>query len=163
MSTSLQDYYKIEYQQVVSRIYAFETIRLQSGIFFGTANITALGFAFARKESGIFFIAALILSIYLFYEVRARKASQILYFRGLQLQRFLSNNDQEAFLEISRSAQAEEAKKILSFDDIKIRKKLLINSKTYRTGIFFIIPILVISLEVIAGILYLTIACWPLY
>ena len=39
------EYYKLELSQAIERVNALENIRLQLGIFFGTANFTVIGIA----------------------------------------------------------------------------------------------------------------------
>jgi len=156
-------YRLIEYEQVIDRLESFESMRLQIATLAGTANLTAIGFALTQQRSMIFLIAAGIIAFYLGIEIRARIQHQVYYYRGLQLQRLLSGNDPEAFLEIHTGAQSRKARQILSLNSPEARKEALKNSRTHLTGSFFWFPVLILFGEIILAIISAVVFSWPLF
>lgn len=157
------EYYLREYEQVLERLDAFERMRLQIATFAGTANLTAFGFALTQAKGIVFIVPVGIIAFYLVVEVLARRQHQIYHYRGLQLQRMLSDDDPETFLKLHPGAQARKAREILALETPAARKLALRQSKTHFSGIFFWFPVLVFFGEVLFAFVSVYVTGWPWY
>ncbi len=147
----MDKYYEAELNVVLAQIGKLDTVRLQFLSFFGTATLTMLGLAITQKNSILIILGVIPLAISIVVDSRIRKQIQIYYYRGIQLQRKLSNDDPEVFLELHTSMLAKEAKRILIHQSVDERVNALAASKAYRSGIYIWLPILIIVCLLVAA------------
>jgi hypothetical protein len=155
----MSEYYKLELEQVVKRIESLETVRFQLGTFFGTANLTALGFAFSTRRAILFLIAAAILGAYAIVDDRARALRLVFYYRGLQLQRRFAHGDPDTFLQLLPTQLAVRARAILAMPERKARMRAL---RAKPRSFYFWFNLTIIALEVALGFT-LWLAGWVLW
>lgn len=96
----LDEFCKLELTQVVERIQSLVDFRVQIGVFFGTATVTALGLGFTIEQAGGFFFATLIAIACILTDMRTHVSRAVYYRRGLQLHKRYAPNDNETFLRI---------------------------------------------------------------
>ena len=63
-----------------------QNLRIQSGIFFATTNLGAVGVAFTTEKAGIIIIASLLIIGFIIIDSRGRTSFAGLKYRALQLQ-----------------------------------------------------------------------------
>lgn len=158
----MNEYYKLELSQVVERINSLENIRLQLGIFFGTANLTVLGTAMYSHKAGVLFVAAAIMLVFLFLDRRFRALHVAYFYRGLQLQKRFATYDEDTFLKTLPGEIATEARRIAKMENLQDRKTKLSTFSTPFRSIFFRLSSLVIIGEVVVGILLWLVFNWDL-
>jgi hypothetical protein len=128
-----------------------ETIRFQLMAFFGTAVLGVLGLALKTESAVLVLGSGYLVGVAVILDSRAPRQSQVFFYRGLQLQRELSDCDPEAFLELHPSIQAIEARRLLEIDDPVKRLELLRRSQTHYQGVFFWLGVLAATLLVFSG------------
>jgi hypothetical protein len=104
----MEEYHKLEIQEIFSRTKSLETLRAQFGTFFGTANLTALGFAFTTQKVGILFLAAAIFVVQILMDTFVRRNLVVLYYRGIQLEKKYASEAGESLLHVYTAATLHE-------------------------------------------------------
>jgi hypothetical protein len=87
-------------QEVFKAMMAIQNFRIQSGIFFGTVNVGALGVALSTQKAGLFFFAAVLMWAFMWIDIRGRSALAGFYYRGIQLLQQFAPEDNDSFLNI---------------------------------------------------------------
>lgn len=160
----IDDFHKLELTQVIERLQSLEDFRIQIGVFFGTATVTALGLAFTLEKAGIFFFATLIAIAFVLTDMRTRVSHAVYYYRGLQLHERYAPHDNETFLHILPSHLISQVREIAQTVDPEKRlaalKRLPRSSPSVRG---FWLPCSVALLEVITGLVLWLGFKWPLF
>jgi len=96
--TEIEEYHKLEINEIFERTRNLINARLQAGTFLGTANLTVLSFAFSTQRAGLFFIAAGVMAIFLAVEFIASEYGKGFYARGVQLEEKYASDAADAIL-----------------------------------------------------------------
>ncbi len=161
---SNQNEYELnELKQTIDRIFSFENIRLQMASFFGLASLTAVAAGFQFKNVSLILVAATVIFIFWILDIRARRQHLIYYYRGIELERKLSKNNELSFLEYHPSAQAIEARRILELPSSEERIDAIRKTKVQLRGIFFCLPVAVVIAELLAALFVSFGFGWPLF
>lgn len=164
LNQKLDDYQKIEINQVFERVQLLENKRMQIGSFFGMANLTALGVSFSAQKAGLLFFAATILIIYIVIDMRIRTSLGVSFYRGLQLQKKYLPDDEEAIWLILPGRLFSKVREISELENYQDRLSELtkLHISTPSSNGFWI-PLAIIVLEVIAGFFLWIVTSWPLF
>jgi hypothetical protein len=162
---AINEYHKLEIQEIFVRTRTSENIRIQVGIIFLTANVTLLGFAFSTQKVGLVFAAVIILFLWAIADFAGKRSIGVLYYRGLQLEKIYAS-EQDALLHIyiaSTSSMKKLVEQLSSITEIKNQKDRI---KALRSFCFsfsdYLLPIICITLELLAGV-YLLNSGWYLF
>jgi len=161
----LDKFHELEIPKVFDAMLSIQNLRIQLGTFFGTANLTGLGFAFSTQKAGLVFLSATTLAIFIFLDIIARGTLLCYYYRALILQSQFAPDDKDTYLDIFLSPATEYkikqmAKIPRSGDRFRALRRLPITSPT-MTG--FGIPLISIAIELAIGVFLLTIFKWNLF
>jgi len=96
--TEIDEYHKLELNEIFERTRLMISIRMQASAFLGTANFSVVGLAFSTQRAGLFFIAVGIGAIYLAIDSIAGEYSKPLYARGVQLEDKYASDATDAIL-----------------------------------------------------------------
>lgn len=96
--SSIPDYEKIEIQQIYEQIRASDAMYVQVYTFFGTANVTMLGFGFTFKMAGLVLLGAAMIVLLAFVERLIKKYRYAFFVRGLELEQRYSSEPENALL-----------------------------------------------------------------
>jgi hypothetical protein len=153
-SYRMNEFHKVELEEIFSRLQAIDSIRIQLVGFVGGANLTALGFAFTTRNVSLIFIAALSVAIYIGVDAAQRRNVAALCFRGFQLQELYARDDVYSSLFLYNPEIASRALDILKRTNPsdQIRQLSLVPLK-YLNPSGFWLPLFVIVLEVGIAIL----------
>jgi len=152
----MNEFHKIELEEIFSRIRAIDSLRAQLAGFAGGGNLTALGLAFTTKSVSLVFIAALSAALYMAVDAAQRRNLAVLCFRGFQLQDLYARDDIYSSLYLYNPEIAAKVLDILkrTSPSDQQRQLWLIPLKSLNfTGFWF--PLFVIVLEISIAILLL--------
>jgi hypothetical protein len=155
----MDEYHKVELNEIFSRTRSLESLRSQFGTFFGTVNLTALGLAFSVQKAGIVFLAAAIFAVQIIIDVFVRRNLVVLYYRGLQLERKYSAEVEESLLHIyvdSTLSEANLSHQLLEISNLKEPSQRLAKLRDLRftSGGFWLLMVGVV-VEVVIGVVLL--------
>jgi hypothetical protein len=152
----MNEFHKVELEEIFSRIQAIDNIRVQLAGFVGGGNLTALGFAFTTRSVSLIFIAALSAALYIVVDAAQRRNLAVLCFRGFQLQKIYARDDIYSSLFLYNPEIASRVLDILKQTNTsdQIRQLSLVPLK-YLNFTGFWLPLFVIVLEVSIAILLL--------
>ncbi|MFN8470063.1 MAG: hypothetical protein U0X20_31200 [Caldilineaceae bacterium] len=97
--STIPDYEKIEIQQIYEQIRASDAMYVQVYSFFGTANVTVLGFGFTFQMAGLILLGASMIGLLALVERIIKKYRYAFYLRGLELEKRFSETPNEALLQ----------------------------------------------------------------
>jgi hypothetical protein len=149
----LDKFHEIEIQQVFEAIVNVQNSRIQTGIFFGTLNLGAIGIAFTLQKAGIILLSSLLLIGFIVVDIRGRSALAGLYYRALQLQKLFAPNEPDTFLSIIMLGFLDKQIKLIEqIQDRNSRLKALRTLPIRSPGLVsFWLPLLAFIIEVILG------------
>lgn len=157
----MNEFHKVELEEIFSRIQAIDNLRVQLAGFLGGGNLTALGFAFTTRSVSLIFIAALSATLYIVVDAAQRRNLAALCFRGFQLQEIYARDDVYTSLFLYNPEIASRVLAILkrTKPSDQLGQLSLIPLKYLNfTGFWF--PLIVIVLEISTAILLL-LQGWP--
>jgi hypothetical protein len=96
--TKIDEYHLLEIQEIFERIRAYSSLRVTVATFFGTINLSIMGFAFNLHNATLFFFAAASLFLWFVADTYARRELLPFYYRGLQLEKKYAPEGEEALL-----------------------------------------------------------------
>ena len=96
--TAIDEYHKMEIQEIFTSIRTANTLRIQVYSFFGTANLTILGVALSAKHAGLILLAASIIGVLLLVDRQLRRYSYVFLSRGVQLEELYAPDKVSAFI-----------------------------------------------------------------
>ena len=96
--TQIDDYHKMEIQEIFTSIRTVNTLRIQIYSFFGTANVTILGLAVRDKNTGLILLAASLLVVLVLVDRQLRIYFSGLISRGRQLEALYAPDKESAFM-----------------------------------------------------------------
>jgi len=99
-SSELDRFHEIEIEKVFEAMVNVQNLRLQAGIFFATANLGGLSYAFSTSKAGIIFFTSLLIIAHVLIDSRARISFAAMRYCGLQLQEKFAPLDPETFLNL---------------------------------------------------------------
>jgi hypothetical protein len=164
-SSELDRFHEIEIEKVFEAMVNIQSLRLQSGIFFATANLGGLSFAFSTAKAGIIFFASLLIVAFVLIDSRARISFAAMRYRGLQLQERFAPGDPETFLNLFAGGFSDEQlRKIRALNSGAARNEALKSLPFRSRGVTsFWFPLLAFLAEVAVGITTLLVLNWSLF
>jgi hypothetical protein len=161
----LDKIHEIEVEKVFEAMITIQNLRIQSGIFFGTVNLGALGIAFTTQKAGLIVLASLLLWAFIWIDFRGRAALAAMYYRALQLKNKYAPEDDDSFLNILNTGSME--LRLREIEKIPDRAKRIKSVRQYpmRHGGYsgFWIPLLASLIEIFSGLILWSIFKWSLF
>jgi len=157
----MNEFHKVELQEIFSRLQTIDNIRIQLAGFIGGASLTALGIAFTTRTVSLVFLAALSVVIYMGVDAAQRRNVAVLCFRGFQLQKMYAREDVRSSLFLYNPGIASRVLDIIKLTNPadQQRQLSLIPLRCLSPSGFWL-PLFVIVLEV--GIAFLLLLQgWP--
>lgn len=96
--STIPDYEKIEIQQIYEQIRASDAMYVQVYSFFGTANVTILGFGFTFQMAGLVLLGASMIGLLALIARSITKYRYAFYVRGVELEQRYSQSPNDALL-----------------------------------------------------------------
>jgi hypothetical protein len=163
---AINEYHKMEIQEIFLRTGTLENIRTQMATFCLTANITVLGFAFSTQKAVLVFAATIILLLWALADFAGRRNIGALYYRGLQLEKLYAPDKDSALLHIYVASTSTRRRWVKQLSDIIKIKNSDAKIKALRAFRFsftgFVLPIIGVILEILLGLFLLTLR-WSLF
>lgn len=161
----MDKFHEIEVQQVFETMVNIQNLRIQSGIFFATTNLGAMGVAFSSEKAGIILFASLLIIAFIIIDGRGRSSFAALKYRALQLQQKFAPNEPDTFLNlVSVGFLDEELRNIETLEDRESRLSALRFLPFKSPGLVsFWFPLLGFIIEIAIGLILLLIFKWSLF
>ena len=109
-STEINNYHQMEIQEIFAGIRLANSLTVQIYSFFGTANLTVLGFALGINSAGLILIAASMLGVLILANRRVRKYREFLLVRGLELEKMYAPDVEHAYFHLFDSRQSSKSR-----------------------------------------------------
>jgi hypothetical protein len=162
----IDGYNKLEIEEILARTRALQNIRIQIFTFFGTANLTVLGFALSTQWAGLIFVATGIMVLLAVSDWFLRRQHDILYFRGLQLEKKYAPDGETALLHTLVAVgfgHSDRVKEFTTIANIESKEERVKALRTFRFALGFWIPAVIALIEVgVAIVLWLSLG-WKLF
>lgn len=160
----ISEYYKLELQEVFSRLNAIETFRAQLFTLVGTANLSGFGIAFSQQKAGIVILASLTMLFIIAVDGRLRKRLAAYYYRALQLQRRFAPDDDEIILQIHPDKMLSRIRQILELRTADQRQRALAKVHVLSLSVFgFWIPAAIMVIEASAAWVLIKVFSWSFF
>ncbi len=151
-SIEIDKYHSFEIAEILNRTQGLLTLRIQIFVFFGTANVTILGFAFSTKLASLFFVAASTMLILIMIDIFMTRTEKVLYYRGIQLEQKYAPDSEDTLLNIYSRVILHE-KKLPEVFEIKDKQRQIEALKQFHPSkIGFWFPLIVSLLQIFSGI-----------
>lgn len=92
-------FFEVESAKIIESIQATQNLRVQMGIFFGTANLTGLGIAFTFKSAILIFVTAFTMVNYAFLDLALFRMLIGYCYRGLILKSKVVDDKEDTFID----------------------------------------------------------------
>jgi hypothetical protein len=164
----INEYHKLEIEEIFSRTRQLMNVRIQAATFVGTVNLAILSIALSEQKAGLIFAAASVLVLLIIIDrMIIRRSINTLFFRGMQLEDKYAPDAEEALLHIyaavttsHRSSYAQMVKALKLQD----QEKRISTLRTYRwsslPGLW--IPLGISLIEISIGITLILLG-WQLF
>jgi len=160
------EYHKLEIEEIFTGIREFTNLRAQILFFLGTANLTALGFAFGTQKSGLLLVAAGISLIAVTADSYVRRHQNAFFYRGLQLEKKYCPQQEHALLStyVAVAAGEKTLANLRTVANLKDQKACIQALRHARSSVFgFWLPITIALVESVTGILLWLRLGWSLF
>lgn len=136
----MDEYEKIEIEQIYDGIKSIENLSVQIYSFFGTANVTILGVALSLQVSGLILVAALMIGLLGLIHRQTKNHAKVYYLRGTQLENKYAKEPDGALLHLYIN-------KVNYFGQSRVRQ--------------YWIPLTIFAVEVLMAFIAAYILKWP--
>lgn len=164
--TTIDEYHKLEIEEILIRTRASTNQRSQVASLLVTANLAILGFALSTQKAGLVFIAAAFLALWLPADVGARRYLDVLYFRGLQLEKKYAPDSESALLYTliaSTSSERERTERLGAIANLDSQRERIKALRSFHFSAFgILLPAAALLFEVGLGIILWALG-WPLF
>jgi len=164
-SKTIDKFHEIEIQKIFDALLSLQNLRVQTGTFFGTANLTALGIAFSTQKAGIVFFAAILFWVFIVQDIITRGTLLRYYYRSFVLQERFASGEDNTFLGVFLSLKTEEKiRRIHKMSQVKERLNALKRLPVRDLGTNgFWVPLIMSLVEIGLGICLWLIFNWSLF
>lgn len=148
-TTGIDDYHRLEIEEIFTRTREHRNQRAQIYSFFGTAHLVVLGLAFNTQKISLMILAISLPMVLIIIDYGLKRALASVELRGLQLEELYAPDPEIAILHLSIAVSPVSAKRILklkAINSIKDSEERISELRKMRPGFpsSIAIPLLVI-------------------
>jgi hypothetical protein len=132
----INEYHKLEIEEIFARTRELINIRIQAATFLGTVNLALLSIAFNEQKTGLIFAAASALILLIIVDrMTIRRSINTLIFRGMQLENKYAPDAEEALLHLYAAVTTSHRKnyaQMVAALKLQEQEKRISTLRTYR-------------------------------